>query len=253
MKAEQRVLSILDYLASIGKPCQVTEISRQLKISKSTTSRNLSSLKSGQWVAQDTESRRYTIGTRALEFSLSILSCFDIRQDSLSYLGQLRDATGETSMLSLRAGLERMYIEQVPGVHEVRQIVQLGKPLPLWCGAPGKAILAYMEESDRQWIVDTLRKSGVVVLASGQTMDIDRLQEELAEIRKQGFALSVGERVAGTSAVAAPIIDRQGQVAGAISVSGPLSRFSVDLATHYGPLVREAARAISRNWVMQKK
>lgn len=240
MDTVERVTAIISYLAAAGGRCGVTEISKKLRLSKSSVYRVLSSLESIQWVSQDAETRKYTSGTKLLELGLSFLSNIDLRRVSQQYLKELRNATGETSMLSLRVGLERMYIEQVPGRHEVQHLIELGRWIPLWCGAVSKAMLAYMEENEVEAVIDNLRESGVTVLASGQAVDIDGLRTQLANIRRQGYAITLGERVAATIGVAAPIFGYNHRVVGAISVSGPLLRFNAELATRYAPLVTQA-------------
>lgn len=245
MNTVQRVITIISYLAAANGHRGVTEMSKELGLSKSGVYRILSSLESAQWVVQNSGTQRYTLGSRILELSLSLLSNLDLRTASLSYLEELCSATKETAMLSGRVGLERIAVEQVPGYYEVRHLPEPGKRLPLWCGAPGKVMLAHLEESEIETVIDSLARSGVSVLASGQPVDIDRLREELGEIRRQGFAISSGERVVATNSVAAVIFGHRHRVIGAISVSGPLPRFTADLARHYGPLISQAARRIS--------
>lgn len=245
MSIVERVVVILNHLAVAQATCSVTEVSRELGLSKSTVYRILSSLQDKAWVTQDPETQRYTLGGNLLELSLSLLSKLDLRSFGLSYLSELSLATNETGMLSLRVGLERMIVDQVPSYHEVRHLGEPGKRLPLWCGAPGKVILAYLEESEIENVIESLGKSGMQVLASGQPLDIDRLREELAEIRNQGFTVTVGERIAALTGVAAPIFGRNHEVMGAISVSGPLPRFSPEIAKQYGPLVKQMASKIS--------
>jgi len=245
MSATEQVVAIITHLTTDRAPQGVTEISKKLGLSKSGTYRILSSLKRAQWVVQDPTTKKYNLGRGALELGLSMVSQLDIRNISLPYLNELSKITHEASMLSARVGLERIYIEQIQSSHEVRQIVEMGRRFPLWSGAPGKAMLAYMEENEIEQVINNLRQSGVSVLASGQVIDTDKLREELAEIRKQGFAVSVGERLAGVAAVAAPVFGRDRRFIGAISAGGPLSRFNVDLASSYGPLVSQVARKIS--------
>lgn len=245
MKGIDRILAIIGQLDSVGVPCGVTEISKELRLSKSTVYRVLSSLQKAQWVSQNPETQKYSLGSEVLELGLHMLSRIDLRNASLPYLYQLRDVTGETAMLTLRTDLERMYIDQIPGMHEVRQIVELGKQYPLWCGAPAKSMLAYVDESEVEAVMDNLRRAGIQVFASGQLVDIDRLRAELVEIRRRGWVVSSGERVPMTTAVAAPIFDRYHRACGAISVAGPLPRFTIDLATRYGEMVSQAARDIS--------
>lgn len=245
MGAIDQVIRIMIYLASKNGVHGVTEIARELDVNKTTVYRILSALRRAEWVTRDPETRRYTLGSEVTGFALRLVSGIELRKISLPYLYELRDASGETVMLSVRTGLERMYVEQIQGLHEVRQIVELGRRYPLWCGAPGKSILSHMEESEQEMVLDNLVRSGVHILASGQIIDIGQLRKELAEIKRQGFSVTCGERIQGTTAVAAPLFSKSHRILGAISIGGPVQRFSIDLATQFGKKVGEAARQIS--------
>jgi DNA-binding IclR family transcriptional regulator len=245
LKTIKRTVAVLNYLARARVPSGVTEISKSLGLSKGTISRLLSDLEEEQMVARDCDSHRFTLGVKLMELGLVAQSKVDLRSASLPYMHQLRDATGETVGLILRVGMERMYIEQVQGTYEVRQVAELGKKYPLWAGGGGKVMLAYLEDREVEVVMDSLRKSGVRTLASGQILDIDRLQDELKEIRERGFAVTVGERLPSFCGVCAPIFDSEHRVVGSLSIGGPLPRFGFEEGTRLGPLVREAARKIS--------
>ncbi len=245
MKTVERVVDILNHLAESQAECSITEISRQLGLSKATVYRILSSLERERWVTQKPETRGYTLGSKVLQIGVSMLSNFSLTRDCRPFLKQLRDATGETAILNMRDDLQRLVVEQIQGYHEVRHLAEPGKRLPLWCGAPSKAILAFMAETEIEAVIGDLMKSGVKVLASGQAGGVDRLREEIADIRRKGFAFSVGERVAGVFGVAVPIFDRDRQVVGSVSVSGPLARFNAGTVAKYRPSVSQAAREIS--------
>jgi len=90
-----------------------------------------------------------------------------------------------------------------------------------------------------------LKESGVRVFASGQSIDVDSLRMELGAIRSQGFAVSSGERLVGTAAVAAPVFGLHKQVAGSISTGGPSYRFGMEIATDFGALVSSMAKKLS--------
>jgi DNA-binding IclR family transcriptional regulator len=158
---------------------------------------------------------------------------------------QLLDSTKETVMLTMRVGLERMYLHQVPGIYEVRQIVELGKLYPLWNGAPGEVILAHLNESEIDMVMDKLSEPGSTVLASGQVLVVDEFRRSLEETRKKGFAVSSGRRIPGSVAVAAPIFRSNQEVIGAISIGGPFTRFTLGAAMEAGPSVSVAANNIS--------
>lgn len=245
MGVTERIVAIITYLSENYDFRELTEISRALKLSKSTTHRLLSSLGSLQWVIQDSQTRKYRLGNKALEVGLYMGSQLDMGVISLPYLYQLRDTTGETARLTLRVSLERVFIEQVPSTYELRYIADLGKRFPLWVGPVGKVILAHMEENAIEEVIDKFANSGEYVTASGKVIDVDGLRRELAKIRKQGFAAGIAERVAGIAVLAAPIFGYNHQVLGAISIAGPMNRFDSDRITKYSVLVCDAARNIS--------
>lgn len=239
------LIAILRLLVSSKEPKRLIEISRELGISASTAFRIMSSLKNAEWVFQDPITKKYSIGSGLQELAVSLVSQLDLRNASQPYLEMLYREVNENVMLTTRVGLERMYIEQIQCDHELRQVVEVGKRMPLWAGAPGKAILAYMEEEEIKAVMKELKKSGVRVLASGQVVDIDKLRQELGEIRQQGYSLTSGERTAGLHAVAAPIFGGDRRVLGAISTGGPEARFTMDMAIRYGPLLSEIGEKIS--------
>lgn len=239
------ILSILRLLVSSKEPKGVTQISRELGISSGTAFRIVTSLKNADWVLQDPITKKYSVGSGLQEIAVSLVSQLDLRNASRPYLEMLFREVNENVMLSARIGLERMYIEQIQCDHELRQIVEVGKRMPLWAGAPGKAILAYMEEKEIEAVIKALKKSGVRVLASGQVVDIDKLRQELGQIRQQGYSITSGERTSGLHAVAAPIFGGDHRILGAISTGGPEARFTMDMAIRYGPLLNEIGEKIS--------
>ncbi len=245
MNSTEHVINIINYLSAEREPRGVTEISKSLGSNKSSAYRILSTLKKAQWVEQDPSTKKYDLGVGLHEISASIMSGLTVRSISLPYLNKLCSGSGETAILSKRIGFERVYIEQIESSYEIRHIVEIGKRLPLWLGAPGKAILAHMEPAEVEMVIDDLRKSGVHILASGQILEVDQLLRELAEIRQKGFSMSFGERLVASAAVASPIFDRNHKVVGAISIAGPLPRFNQELAAKYAPLVSKAANEVS--------
>jgi DNA-binding IclR family transcriptional regulator len=246
MNTVERVTGIIGYLAMSGDSRGVTQATKELGLSKGTLHRILSSLVRAGWVVQNSESKNYTLGTKLLEISSLIVSNLDLRKASVPYLEKLHSTINETPSLSMRAGLERIVIDQLPGHHEVLHLVVMGKRLPLWCGAPGKVILAHLREREIEMIMDNLRKQPEQsTYASGERVDTNTIQKELADIRKTGFFVTRAERVVGATAVAAPIFGRNQEVIGALSVSGPDARFNRDQARRNGPLISQMAREIS--------
>lgn len=245
MDVTERVIAIINYLAVDEETRGITEICNKLAISKSTVFRIVSSLEKLQWVERDPKTKKYRIGSRPLEIGLAFLSKLDIRSICLPYLTQLTNNTHETAMLSLKVGLERVYVERVEGSYEFRIIPALGMRHPLWCGAGGKAILAYLDENESEMVLEDLEKSGWRYPGSEKEILMDDLSRELADIKRRGFAISFGERVPGAAAVAAPIFRRDQSIAGSITIAGNIHRFTDQVIKDYGALITQAARDIN--------
>ena len=117
--------------------------------------------------------------------------------------------------------------------------VTLGVPYPLHAGSSSKAFLAFLDQKE----IDRYRLSLIAVTPMTET-DPARLRQQLLQIRRSGYAESVGERQAGAASVAGPILDRHDAPVAVISVCGPANRFlhTKDLAVDK---LLELARSLS--------
>lgn len=246
MNTAQRLAKVISFLASTKDNPSITDISRELGISKSVVHSLLTSLCDIQWVAQDSASGKYILGTGVLEICASVMSNMDIKTVSLPFLEKLRSITSETATLVVRVDLESMVLEQLPGFHEILRMTPIGKRLPLWLGSEGRSILAHLPADDIEQVFNKMSELDNLVSASGKSINISNLRDVLTEIRAKGYAVSSGERVLGGSGVAAPIFDRFGRVVGCISATGPLPRFTYEIADQYGSLVKKLSDDISR-------
>ena len=101
-----------------------------------------------------------------------------------------------------------MYVDQVVPDREVRMEVAVGHPYPLHAGASSKAFLAYLEPEE---IDAYIARSGLAAMTDKTVTDERSLRKELAEIRRQGYSISFGERQAGAASAAAPVLDHEGK------------------------------------------
>ncbi len=231
-----RILSVLSLLAE-GGSYTLTEVVRRTGLKRSSAFRILSSLKAVGLAQQGPNDTFYSAGTRLLELSLRYLASIDLRTIALPELRRLKDQTGQTATLSLRVGRHRVYLDQVESDSEVKQTITIGSTQPLYRGASGKAILAFMPPEEIQAVFEEA--------ADLDPSDRARLLEELTIIRDRGFAISRGERVPGAAAAASPVFDHRDDVVGAVSVAA-LSEVCSDAdLLHYGVLARDTAMRIS--------
>lgn len=199
----------------------VTEVAERLDLSKAVVHRILASCLVKEFVEVDEETRRYRLGPAILRLGLSYLDRVDVQDVARRALHELVRRTGETATLSVRAGFNRVYVDQVTPARDIKMVVQLGSSHPLHAGASSKALLAFLPDEDQAAYLD-----GELTKVTTKTVTSKKkLREELAAIREAGYAVSQGERQAGAGSVAAPLFDHTGSPVSVVSVCGPLDRF----------------------------
>ena len=151
--------------------------------------------------------------------------------------------TGESASLYIRDGLERVVLAREEGTHAIRHAISEGQRMHLHAGAAGRIILAY---SPRDVFEAVVTRTGLPKLTPQTITDPGRLMVELEKARKQGFAVSAGERAADACAIAAPVFDHGNELVGALAIAGPVSRFTPAVRRAYTDLLTAVARRISR-------
>jgi IclR family transcriptional regulator, acetate operon repressor len=240
-EAAARVADVLLLFATGPNALGVSEIARELHLSKAVVHRILQSLASRSLVRADPGTREYRLGPGAIALGARALRDFDLRAAARPTLRRLRDLTHETTTLSALLGNSRLYLDQYESPREIKMTVPLGRPFPLHAGASSRAILAFLPEETVEQVI----AAGLKRLTPETIFDPDELRRRLATTRTCGCATSRGERQDGAGSVAAPVFGVDGEVVGAISVCGPVSRFDRDTVDRYLPLVRSAAAEIS--------
>jgi IclR family acetate operon transcriptional repressor len=161
----------------------------------------------------------------------------------MPYMVALRDEVDETVGLhELLPSGDRVVVDQVESRQELRRhYTDIGIPIQLPHGAPGKAILSVLPWERQARVPET----PIAAVTSRTVTDPDRLADELAVARERGYAGSDSERTPGIRAVAAPVFDHTGSVIGAIGPSVPEVRMGDERAAELGRRAAEVAWEIS--------
>lgn len=234
-----RAAEVLKVLSQGGWGMGVSEIAQSVGLGKSTTHRLLASLIQAEFVRMEPKSHCYTLGAGLLQLTAAWFSEIKVRAVALPHLRALRGTTKETVSLNVREGDFRIAIERLDTSHEVRFVVDLGRPLPLHIGAAGKAILAFLPEPEIHDILD----------AAGLTQPkTKRVLRELSEIRQAGTAYSRGERVPGSRSVSAPIFSPEGAAVASVSILSLEFRLDEINVAEFRSLAKETAINISTDF-----
>ncbi|MFM1654632.1 IclR family transcriptional regulator [Brevibacillus sp. B_LB10_24] len=225
VQSVDRALKILDILASKREGCGVTEISKEMDLNKTSVYRMLSTFVKHGYVEQDAGTERYKLGYKVLELSSSLLDSIDLRTEAKMYLEELSQFTNEVIHLVVYDRGEVVYIEKLEGNETLRMHSKVGSRAPMHCTSVGKVILAYLPPSEVSKILEdhALEPHTIYTITDKET-----LYQQLNQIRTQGYALDLEENELSISCISAPIFDRTGKVAAAVSVSGPTTRMTME-------------------------
>ena len=242
VKTVDRLVTVLDCFTPERPAWSLAELSTQLSLPKSTLHRFLSSLEVHGILRRDPEDKRWRLGYRLFLWGSLAEESTGLRQIARPVLRNLAAATGETAILTVYRAHEVICIDLVDTQHSVRLALSVGQRRPPHAGASSKVLLAFQSSPE---IKAVFQARPLPQLCANTITEVAALTEELAEIRRVRYAVSVEETDPDAWGVATPVYDRAGQVIAAIGVAGPNSRFSQELALAYAQRCTEAAEQIS--------
>ncbi len=219
----------------------VTEGAQLLGVAPSTAHRLLVTLLAHEFVVQEPSTRRYRTGPRLLEIALSPRGSVDVRQVAGPHLVALAAEVRETASLLVLEGDQVRFLDSAEGPELVRVASRTGDVLPAHLTAAGKAMLAAMSETD---LLGAYPEARIPATSGAAAMSREELFDELAQVRRHGYATSFERSAAGLSAVAVPITDRSGRPMAAIAVSVPASRLDEQRVREIAGVVRRHTRRI---------
>ncbi len=212
------------------------ELSSILDMPSSTVYRYLRTL--GEFGFVDRHDGRYRLGPRLLIGAGSKVTSERLVRLADPVLRMLAEETGETALIVRRVGLSALCLHQVEAKQPLRVALEPGAMAPLYAGAMSRVLLAYAPPE----ILEQVVAQGIQPVTDRTPGEAD-LRSGLAEIVSSGIALSEGEYVAGSVAMAVPIFREDGIVA-ALAVAGPESRCGLAWRARMRRLLPSAAEAI---------
>ncbi len=238
-----RGLQILEAFSEGSLSLSLTEITSIVELDKSTVFRFVYTLESLGYLERDTRTKRYRPGPKVLRLGFSALNSLEMAQVARPYLKALSDECGETTNMTIRDGAEIVYVARNKTQQIISVNLQLGSRLPVHCTSMGKAQLI---DFSRQELDDLLGGGPYPVMGPNTITTLDGLVAELDQVRRRGYAINDEELTAGLRSVAAPVRNRDGEVAAAINISAPSARASrEEMENVLAPMMMNTARKIS--------
>jgi DNA-binding IclR family transcriptional regulator len=184
---------------------------------------------------------RFRLGMTLLRLGMLAAEGIDVRRQAERYLKWLNEQTEENAELHIRQEEVRLVLELVRSPHYLRANTDIGAPRPLYQGAAGKALLAWLPVEKQRALIGASAEH----FGDEELIDEQALLAKLEQVRVDGWATSDGERSYGVSSIAAPIFNAGGDVVGSMTLVAPSERLGEEQKRRYIPIVCEAARRAS--------
>lgn len=218
VQAVQRTLEIVDVLRDTGG-ARVTEIAKEIGVSKGTVHCHLATLEENGYVVNDGD--EYKLGLRFIDLAHYAKERIDIYDIATSEVDALAEESGEMALFTVEEDSKGVCLYRAEGEEAVQTEIYVGYRNDLYHTAVGKAMLAFMEPDKRDRLIDEMEFES---FTPSTITDEEELRAELEEIREDGIAYNHGETIQGLVGAGAPIRDQNGSVYGAISIIGPVRR-----------------------------
>jgi DNA-binding IclR family transcriptional regulator len=238
----ERAFAILEEVARNKEGINLADLSKAVGLHNSTTFHLVKTMVQLGYVSQARDSKRYRIGAGLFTLAAGALEENALLAVATPVLESLTRETGEAGHFAIRSGNDIVVIARTAGSGLLQMADRTGAQRPAHATALGKVLLSALNDQQvRQFLgAVPLRKFTAKTIVAR-----DALLREIEEVRRRGIAYDDGEFDAEIRCVAMPVHDFAGRVAGAVGVSGPVWRLSLQSLQDKAQPVREAARLIS--------
>ncbi len=243
-----RTFDILELLSKQQQGLNLTEISGEVKLHKSTVYRLLSALMQRGYIEK--RDTIYKLGLEFVELCSLYLNSLELKTEAEPILRRLSSAIGQTVFLATLQDNEVVYIDKVERFNSIRRYSIIGQRRPLYCTSLGKAFLMCMANNE----VKTLFRSKKLVPYTKNTItELPTLLKHLAESRKRGWTYDNEEYEKDVRCVGAPIFDYRDRIIAALSSSWSARVGRTLKPPKVAAQVMEAAAEISRHMGSHRK
>jgi DNA-binding IclR family transcriptional regulator len=238
-----RAFQLLEFMAREPQSWSITELSDRLGFPKNSVFRICRSLHEMGYLTQT--GKTYFLSPKLLALGYAALGEQNLVEKALDIMRDLRDEMNETTLFGTLFGHEGVTLEQVVSNQSIKFVIDVGHRFALHTAAPGKAILAFLPEKERDHIMDQLdfKKYTSRTITSRQSF-----LALLQEVRKKGWAVDNCERLEGINCVAAPVFNFRNMPIASVWVTGPDFRMPPASFSKIGKIVQKHALRISQRF-----
>jgi IclR family transcriptional regulator, pca regulon regulatory protein len=239
----EKALAILETFGGERRALSLAELAAGVGVTTSSAQRCTHTLERLGYLRRDARMKRWVLTPRALALSHAYLSGHLLLEHATTHLIDLNQASGESVSLSEPDGADMVYIARFPSLKRFYIHMPVGRRLPMYCTAAGRAYLAALPDTAMQGI---LRRSQLRALTPHTLTDLRQIRKRVLAARDAGYAWSDQECYRGDLTLAAAVLGEDGEPLAAVNVSAPTSRWTLaELRAKLAPLLLQTARAAS--------
>jgi DNA-binding IclR family transcriptional regulator len=238
----EKSLKVLDILSEKPRGWSLSELAAASGCPPSTLHHILSTFLPRDYVAQDPETKKYSLGYKFLSLSRTILDNIDVREIAHSYLRELHKECNEATHLAVLRNRKVLYIDKVQKQGGLSLATYVGFYTDPHAAAGGKVLISELSDAE---IAEIYSRGPLKHYGPNTITSLDKLHQELARIRTQGYAIDDEEYYEGVRCVAAPV-RAGGKIVASISVTGAIFTMTMErINAELKEMVMEAAGKIS--------
>jgi len=240
-----RALHILELLSASEEGMSVAEICRQTEIPRNSVYRICSELLDCGYLKYRNGTQNVVLTRKMFSVGYRALGNHNLVEVARPFLTQLRDEVKETVLLGSLLETNGAVLDEIPGIHYFNFRIERGAQFYLHSAAAGKALLAFLPVAEQATIVDSLE---LIRFNSNTIVSVEKLLEELEQVKETGIAYDRAEQIDGCHCVASPIFDQFDYPVAAVWTTGPSTRLNLSDLPSVGKKVRETALKISQQF-----
>jgi IclR family transcriptional regulator, KDG regulon repressor len=237
-----RAFSILEEVARNREGIGLADLSKRVGLHNSTTFHLVKTMVSLGYIRQLRDSKRYRIGRPLFVLAASALDEMEMVSVATPVLEELSRTTGESSHFAVRTNDDVVVVARTSGPSVFQLTNRVGVVRPAYCTALGKVILASLRPEQLERYLDRIE---LKPLTTKTITDRQRLIQDVDDVRRSGIGFDDGEFDGEVRCAAMPVRDFSGQVIGAIGISGPVWRLSLQALQSRSQSLKEAAQHLS--------
>lgn len=238
-----KAFRVLEAFGGERSSMSLSQIAQQTGLDLSATQRFTHTLVSLGYLRRDPDSRQFELGLKVVDLSYNYTRASGLIERAAPILLHLSNDSDETVNLTVRDGTEVVFVSRYASRHVLNADVILGTRLPAYCTASGRAMLSRLGDDELDAV---LSASAFKPFTPATPAGATQVRELVRQASHDGYAMAFEEYFLGDASIGAPVMGRDGLVAGAVNIGASTSRYTrAAFEERYGPMIVAAARSIS--------